>query len=341
MAGSLEDFYAQLGAPLAAAPPVIDVEYTVNGELGAAGTIDATVAMSKVVTQYVALSTQGETLRQMLTAGVKIPCEVWSAYANARQDYLSKSQRLFDQLSAKGVTVEQVIYSQGKPQMDPQDPTRVRTLQVAAPLRPPAFVGINQQCPGVAVMAGAYFAGSMGWEPVPVLNGVASSTFAALNAATFTSAAFLVAAGIPLGLAGYGAYKTLKQVAAVWEDYDASPSRILAAYTGCFQAAVKSGMSAVDAANRCAAVQTSAQDAAVARARANASASNGLGFWGWLGVGAGVVILGSVVLKLLRSRAVAAARLLSPIGGCPTTPEALDGIALGELYFRPKRRRRR
>lgn len=341
MADTLEAFYARLGASVAAVPkPVIDVEYTVQGELGAAGTIDATLAMSKVAAQYVSLSVQGETLGQMLRVGVKIPCDVWSAYASARQDYMTKSQYLFDQLSAKGVTVEQVIYSGGKPALDPQDPTKVRTLQVAAPLRPPAFVGINQQCPGVPVMSGAFFGGAIGWEPTPILASTEVSTLAALGTAALTGLLILTSAGTPLGYAGVGAYKTLKQVAAVWEDYDASPSRILAAYTGCFQAAVKGGLSAADAAKSCAAVQASAQNAAVARAQANASASQGLGFWGWLGIGAGVVILGSIVLRLVNSHVGAAARLISPIGGCPAAPEALDGVALGELYFRPKRRRR-
>jgi hypothetical protein len=338
MAGSLEDFYARLGESVGS--PVIDVDYTVKDAAPAFGgaSIDATAAMAKVVTQYVALSGQGETLRQMLTVGVKIPCEVWAAYASARQDYLTKSKYLFDQLAAKGVTVEQVVYSGGQPQLDPQNPTKVRTLQVAAPLRPPAFVGINQQCPSVPVMSGARFGGTIGWEPVPILNGVDSSTFAALGANAFQAAVFLVSGVTPLGLAGYGAYKTLKQVAAIWEDYDASASRILVAYTGCFQAAVKSGMSAADAARSCQAVQAAANTARVAVAQANASAANGLGFWGWLGVGAGVVILGSIVLKYVRGRAGAAARLISPMG-CPTAPEALDGVALGELYFRPRRRR--
>jgi hypothetical protein len=341
MAGSLEDFYEHLGASVASPKPVIDVEYTVSGTLGAASTVDATVAMSKVVTQYVALSTQGETLRQMLAAGVKIPCDVWAAYAGARQDYMMKSQKLFDQLAAMGIAVEQVVYSGGRPQLDPQDNTKVRTLRVAAPLRPPAFVGINQQCPSVPVMSGARFRGAIGWEPVPVLSGVDSGTFSSLGSTAFTSLVFLVSGTTPLGLAGYGAYKTLKQVAAIWEDYDASASRILVAYTGCFQAAVKGGMSAADAARSCQAVQNSAQDARVAVAKANASTSQGLGFWGWLGVGAGVVILGSLVLKFMRGRAGAAARLISPIGGCPAASEALDGVALGELYFRPRRRRGR
>jgi len=341
MAGSLEDFYERLGDWGEPAKPVIDVEYTVNGSvgLGAAGTIDATVAMSKVVTQYVALSAQAETLRQMLTVGVKVPCDVWAAYASARQDYMTKSQYLFDQLSAKGVTVEQVIYSGGRPAIDPSDPTKVRTLQVNAPLRPPAFAFASQQCPGLPVMSGARLRGAIGWEPVPVLAGITSS----LVSAGWMNAVVLLASGNFMGLAGYGSYKVGKQIAAIWEDYDASPSRILVAYTGCFQAAVKGGLTAAAAAKACQAVQASAQDARVAVARANASASNSLGFWGWLGVGAGVVILGSMVLRFMRSRAGAAVRLVAPVGGfggCPAAPEALDGVALGELYFKPRRRRR-
>ena len=176
-----------------------------------------------------------------------------------------------------------------------------------------------------------------------MLASVSLSTITSLGTTAGSAFLMLISGGTPLGIAAPAAYKTIKQVAAIWEDYDASPSRILVAYTGCFQAAVKGGLSAAAAATACQAVQTSAENARVAVAQANASASNGLGFWGWLGVGAGVVIVGSIVLKFMRSRVGAAARLISPIGGlggCPTAPEALDGVVLGELHFKPRRRRR-
>jgi hypothetical protein len=306
-------------------------------------TIDASEAASRVVSQYVALSNQGEKLRQLMVAGVKIPCDVWAAYASARQDYIVKSQPLFDQLAAKGVTVEQVVYSGGKPKPDPSDPSKYVTLRVQAPLRPPAFVGINKECPTVPVMYGATLQGSIGWEPTPIsLGSVASSVVSALGTAGGAMFLLIASNGTTLGLAGYGAYKTLKQVAVILQDYDASPSRILTAYTACFDSATKAGMSAADAAKQCQLVQTSAQDARVAVAKANAQAqqNSGLGFWAWVGIGAAVLVVGSIVVRIVRSRVGAAAALISPIGevGRPISAEH-DSIFLGDLYFQPRGRR--
>ena len=357
MADSMEAFWGRLGAFADPVNQLADASCgcALNADLGADGsaTIDATEAMSRVVSQYVALSKQGETLRQMMSVGVKIPCDVWSAYANARLDYMRKSQYLFDQLTAKDITVDQVVYSGGKPKVDPNDPSKVVTLQVQAPLRPPAFVGIDQQCPGVPVMAGASFAGALGWERTPIsLGSVSSSTLVALGTAAGTGVLMLMSAGMPLGLAGYGAYKTVKKVAAIWQDYDASPSRILTAYTGCFQAAVSAGMTAADAAKSCSAVQTSAQAAAIERTKAQNPPDSGLGFWGWLGVGAGVFIVLSIGVRYLRGRmagVASAARMIAPVGdaldfGRPRARRkrragsATNPILIGDLYLHPRGR---
>jgi hypothetical protein len=352
MADTLEAFYGHLGA---LADPVNQLADASCGcALGLApgeATVDATLAVSKVLGQYAALSAQGETLRQMLVAGAKIPCDVWLAYANARQDYITKSQYVFDQLAAKGVTIEQVVYSGGKPKPDPSDPSKVMSLQVQAPLRPPAFVGIDQQCPGVPVMSGANFRGALGWERTPYqLGSVSSSLLMTLGTAAGTGVLMLMSAGMPIGLATYGSYKVMKTIAVVLQDYDASPSRILAAYTGCFQAAVKAGVSAVEAAKQCSAVQTAAEKSREAVAKAQAS--GGLGFWGWLGVGTAVVILGSIVFRFVRGRVSLATRVaraavadgaLGRATGKPREQWASrpgDPILLGDLYYQPRGRRR-
>ena len=348
---SLEAFYGRLGA---FADPVNRLaEASCGCALGLAPgetTVDASYAMSRVVSQYTALSVQGETLRQMLAAGMKIPCDVWMAYASARQDYVTKSQPIFDQLAAKGVTVEQVVYSGGKPRPDPADPSKIMTLQVQAPLRPPAFADVDQQCPGVPAMSGANLRGAVGWEPMPVqLASVPSSVLTALGTATGTGVVMLISFGIPVGLAGYGAYKTIKQIAVVLQDYDASPSRILTAYTACFQAAVKAGVSPANAAKQCSAVQTSAEQARVAAAKA--AADGGFGFWAWLGVGAGVFILGSILIRFVRNRAALAAQVVRtaiPVAGTgalgrstgrPRKQWSSDPgvpILLGDLYYQPR-----
>jgi len=306
--------------------------------------IDATLAMSRIVGQYVALSVQAENLRQIMAKGVQIPCDVWHAYAAARRDYLVKSQAVFDQLAAKGVTVEQVVYSGGKPKIDPTDPNKVVSVQVQAPLRPPAFVGISQQCPGVPVMSGTSLRGSLGWERTPILlSAVPASVVRALGTATMATLT-LFAAGTPVGLAAQNAYQTYKSIAVILQDYDSSPSRILTAYTGCFQAAIKAGLSASDANKQCSAVQASAQQARVseaqAKAAAAAAAAGGLGFWGWLGVGAAVILVGSILIRYIRSRLAPVAALL-PVGEPGSLPRGRyskpgDPILLGDLYYHPR-----
>jgi hypothetical protein len=270
----------------------------------------------------------------MLVAGVKVPCEVWTAYASARQDYLNKSQPVFDQLAQKGITIEQVVYSGGQPRPDSSDPSKYMTVQIQAPLRPPAFLGLDSQCPGLPLMAG-FGGATAGWQPVPItLGAVEHSIIAGLAAAAAASAILLLSGGTLLGVAGYGAFKTYKQVSVMLDAFDTSPTRILAAYTTCVATYVKNGLAVTDAGNRCAAAQTSAQQYGIEKAKLAAEAAGGLGFWGWLGVGAGVLILGTIVVRYMRSRAGAVTRLIAPVGGYD------DGVALGELYFRPRGRRR-
>lgn len=337
---TLRDFYENLGSSM-----------RIEGEVSLADSgaaTDATVAMARIVRQYVDLSTYGEKLRQMLVVGIKVPCEVWQAYATARQDYLNKSQAVFDQLAQKGITVEQVVYSAGRPKPDPNDPSKTFTVQVQAPLRPPAFAGLS--CPGLPLMSGASFRG--GWQPVPIegntlmLGSVSNSAVAEVAGGLAAAVVVLMSGGTALGLAGYSAAKTYKLVSVFVEAFDASPIRILNAYTSCVESGTKAGLAPTDAANRCSSVQQTAQQYGLTKAQIQAEVDKaraaGLGFWGWLGVGAGVVILGSIVLRYMRSRAGAAMRVLSPVpvGDFDPPLPPLDGVPLGELYFRPRRRRR-
>jgi len=311
MAGdSLQAFFAGLGA---LADPANQLART-NGFGGAGATTDATAAVAKIIKRYVDLSAYGEKLQQLLAAKVEVPCKVWTAYATARQDYLDKSQAVFSQLAAKAITIEQVVYANGTPQPDPADASKVTTLQIQAPLRPPSFVGLDTQCPGLPLMAG--FGGAMrGWQPVPIsLGSIDSATVAALGPATASVAVVLMSVGTPLGLADYSGTKIFKPVAVMQEDF-AAPVHILAVYAGCMAALVKRGRTTLAAGQRC------------------ATAAGKRSLWHWLGIGAGVFILGSIVLRFVRGP-----RALPPM---PAPTAGYDGgVALGELYFQPRRRRR-
>jgi hypothetical protein len=302
---------------------------------------DATVALSRIVRQYVDLSTQAESLRQQLLAKVKVPCEIWFAYAAARQDYLTKSQAVFDQLGRMGISVEQVVYSSGKPKPDPSDPSKTLTLRVMAPLRPPAFTGLD--CPGLPLMQGAI---GGGWQPVPIegpqifaLGSVANNLVDAASKAALV----LLASGVPLGVAGYYGAKTYKQVLVMLDAWDTNPNRILAAYTSCVESGVKSGLAPFDAANRCGAAQKAAQEYGstkeTLRKDAAEAAAKGLGFWGWLGVVVGVAVVGYVAFGAIR-RSVGVARAVAPL------PIAGFGYPYPAPYLvamppRPRRYRRR
>lgn len=311
--------------------------------LDVTSTMDATQAMSRVLARYVELSLQGESLRQLMVKGVQIPCSVWAAYAEARQDYMTKSQLVFDQLTKKDITVEQVIYSGGKPAVDPSNPSRVRTIQVQAPLRPPAFLGIDQQCPGVPMMYGHDLQGTEGWAPIPVELGflplaLVGGAVAACAAATLGSCLILVGAGaVVLGIAGYAGYKIMQQVAVSVKAYASSPSKIVAAYTACFQSQVASGVSTAIAADRCSGVQKSAQEYAKA-----VLTSDGWGFWTWAAVGGGVLIAGGLLALYLRNRvssALGPARMLVPgMAGSRGRKSRRGGtpMLLGDLYLHPR-----
>jgi len=104
MHDSMDAFYSHLGASAELGDQPIDgCGCNVSEpELGAVSVaVDAALAMGKVIEQYVAVTAQGEALRRIVVAGVQVPCEVWTAYANARQEYTTKSQQLFDQLTPR------------------------------------------------------------------------------------------------------------------------------------------------------------------------------------------------------------------------------------------------
>jgi hypothetical protein len=265
-------------------------------------TIDASEAMMLILRQYAALSAQGERLRQILLARGTVPCQIWDAYNQACLDYLAKSTSVFDQLTAKDVVVDQVIYSAGKPVPDPNNASQYRTLRVAAPLRPPGFGFTATDCPGIATFQGADAVA--GWVPVPIeMGAVSSSVLSALG----SGVVFLLSStmGIALGFAGYEGFKTFKQIAIWIEDYYAQPARMVAAYTNCFERSVKSGLTPERASATCSSVQASAQASTLAQLKAKLAA-DGWGFWTWVTIGGGVLVAGGLLAFYLRSRLIGA-----------------------------------
>jgi hypothetical protein len=187
-----------------------------------------------------------------------------------------------------------------------------------------------------------------GWQPVPIegpqifaLGSIANNL---IDTGT-TAALVLLSMGTPLGIAGYWGAKTYKQVLVMLDAFDSDPNRIVATYTACVTSGVKSGLTAIDAANRCGAAQKAAQEYGLTKEtlrtegiKAQAAAdATGLGFWGWLGVIVGVAVVGYVAFGALR-RSVGVARAMAPI--------PIQGFGYPMPYLvamppRPRRYRRR
>ena len=326
MNNTMDAFWGNLGALAESAESLSDCGCAL-GSTSALASTDATAAMAKVIAQYAALSSQGEILRQMMAAGAQIPCNVWSAYARARQDYLTKSQSVFDQLTARDITVEQVIYTGGKPKTDPTNPSKVMTLRLQMPLRPPAFVGVNDQCPTVPVMSGAHFHGDIGWEPTAVRLGSAPGSILAAQSGVSGSVLTLLANGNPMGVAGYGTYKTIKPIAISMPEFDLAASQELSTYTACFQSALKAGIVTTTAAARCTNPQTAAT--IVNTMTTAVKTVSKFTLWHWLGLGAGAVLLLSLIRRFRTEPTPAEST--APVG---------DPILMGNLYFHPRRKRR-
>jgi len=153
------------------------------------------------------------------------------------------------------------------------------------------------QCPGIANFQGTDVEG---WTPVPIEMGSVSSTaLAALSG----NAVFLIltGTGLGIGMAGYAGYKTYQQVAVWLESFEDSSVRMVAAYTDCFEKAVKAGMPATQASTACQNVQASAQSFSLEQLKAKIAAS-GWGLWTWVAVGGGVLVAGGILALYLRNR---------------------------------------
>jgi hypothetical protein len=293
--------------------------------------MDATTAMGYVVKRYVELSIQGNKLAEILRTGVLVPCAVLEEYQASVKEYRDSAQEVFDQLTAKGISVQQVIYRNGVPEMDPADPNKVHTLVVQAPLVPPVFIP-NPRCPNVVRLSGAAPTLGNGIE-LGVLPFVAAgaAVAAACTAATLGTCLILIGIGaVIVGVVTYGIIKVVEQVAIMFRGYDPKPIDLTNAYTGCFDKLRNAGLSATDAAAQC--------------TNAKAPPSTGLGTWAWIGIGATLLGLGTIVGIYLYRRGQRYLPVPAPVRALPPIPAAEaagSDVFLGGLYMRPGTPRRR
>jgi hypothetical protein len=256
---------------------------------------DATQAMQAILQRHTELSRQGEALRQILEAKGAVPCEIWGAYNDACLDYLTKSQAVFDQLAQRGIEVDQVVYADGQPVPDPDQPGYYKTLRVQAPLRPPAFGFTKDSCPGIAAFQGS----TTGWVPVPITDDALGSVASTVWTSVASGAIFVLFGGtLPIGAVANDGSKIYKAVAIWLDDFNDSPLRLVQAFTDCVVKLTKSGMPADQATKQC-----SSTPAAVQQPAAKVVAAiKRLGVWPWVAFGTVVVIM--VVARHRRARAL-------------------------------------
>ncbi len=306
MTDSLDAFWGQIGNALDSSDGVCGCA------LGAsANTIDATLAVSRSLAQYAALVAQGTALQKITARKIEVPCAVWTAYANARQDYLIKTQEIFDQLAAKGITIERVLCSSsGVPKLDPGNPARVATARLLAPLRPPAFTGLTKQCPGVVDMAGAQIAG-LGWERVPIQ--LASVPLSAIKGMGVSpNVLTLVGETSVVGFASPTQHQSVESAGILPRAFALAGLQTVSAFTTCFQ----NRGATPDAGRRCA---------------VPGGTTRSLELLGLLGIGIIAVFMGGVIARAFQRAALAG----------PEHSNPGDPIFLGDLYWQPRGRARR
>jgi hypothetical protein len=100
-------------------------------------------ALMHLQARYAHLSAMAErAIKTSRQTGQKVPDAFIHPYSLAVSDYRKFGSDLFDTMGKKGLSVEQVIWRHGKPEPDPTDPKKFRTVKIAAPLVPPVFSGV-------------------------------------------------------------------------------------------------------------------------------------------------------------------------------------------------------
>lgn len=310
MPDQLETFFTRLGMfrnPMKSAGDACGCDLGESNTLGESyATEDATQAVSLMLAKYTELSLLGNKLAQILQGKGKIPCEVWRAYADARQDYMTKSTELLNQLAAREITIHQTVWSQGKPVMDATDPNKVKTVFIQAPLRPPSFAaGAYAQCVGIGPMYGV-FAGEADIAPSPYGLGalpLALVPVVAVCTAATAGACVVLVLGVStiVGIASYAGYKSLQQIGITVRDYVSSPAKTVSAYTDCVSRLTASGFTPAQATEQCMGSQTAAQQHAQAQTKAGIAAT-GLPYWVWGGIAVGLLVGGYFLISHAKQR---------------------------------------
>lgn len=169
-----------------------------------------------------------------------LPCSVISDYNKAVKEYLEVGNQIFAQLNAHKIVIEQVVYRDGKPALDPNDETKMLTKAVVAPLRPAIFVP-GPGCPDATRLDGA---------STPL--GIAPAIVAAIPTA--------LAAGRVIGIwlfrlgMAYLTVEALTKIVIIVRGYAADhvdPVVLAKAYTDCIEKAVAAGVPPLQAAAAC------------------------------------------------------------------------------------------
>jgi len=197
---------------------------------------NAADALKILTSNYANLSRYGSKLMELgrSAPGVPLPCQIIDNYHRAVNEYLSFGRKIFQLLDKNKMQVEQVVYKEGKPQLDAKG--NVRTLRISAPLRPPAFVVTNTFCPSATRVSGLYGINPRSEIGVGSLVALAAIPLAKLLTVT-------VGGIVVVGVTGYYGVEALRQVRLTFTNApDFKPAEQVAAWEKCADHAKKIGM---------------------------------------------------------------------------------------------------
>jgi len=235
-------------------------------------TIDVVTAVQFLQKRYADLQILAAKLVESVnTTKRPLPCKVISNYNQAVKEYLNTGKQVFDQLAAKGIVVDQIVYRDGKPAQAPDDASKILVQTLVSPLRPAIFVP-GPECPAAVRFAGQNEA-PLGIAPLVV--GVIEASLAAGRAI----GPWLMRTGgaaVLLYFTGEAVKATVGPLTIVRDTVVGhDPAALPTAYTKCIEVAIAAGVSPEKAGNDCNAK----------------TAGNALGIFGWIGLG--VVTLGA------------------------------------------------
>jgi hypothetical protein len=228
-------------------------------------------ALRHVQARYASLSAYANKISETQRAAPKgstLRCDIIDTYHRAVNDHLSFGRKVFALIAANKMTVEQVVYSAGKPQIDAQG--NVRTIRIDAPLRPPVFVLTTTECPGITRVAGA-------------MENRADAEMGLLPLAAV--AIYAVIGLVVVGVGGYVSIKVLEAIKAVFSSGpDYRPDQQVDAYVKCLDRSKAAGFSPEQALKGC------GPEGAL---KVPPGGTN----WGVVAVAAGALVVGGIYLS--------------------------------------------